>query len=510
MSAFFLAGSHDAAALDPSLESKALVEDIPSEPLVQALENFAIQTDLQVVYLSDVVTNQNTQGAPAQLKATDALARLLDGTGLQFEFLNSRIVRVVVTNNPPDDLLVEIIVTAQAVGVPKPPHFAPASATELHAIGTANENLEHRIAHGNVLYTNQRLEQYLQEIAERLLAVDTPDVSAVHVRIMKGTEANAFMLSDGSLYVTTALLVSLYDESELAAILSRELTHYANAHVLRGLRQQKADEIAGKSALILIATALVAVAAKNHLTPTSSPITTSVSPQPAIALWASAPLSHYPRDLESEADYGGIHRVMLAGYNAGGALSAMRNLADRAPLQSERWLPLYASRAKLAERITSYRQLLAAKFGATITSGVDRHAEYQANLGELPLDQVVILLEAGALDRAETLLAAIMRSRDSGRAEFLKGEIARSRIPQTDTTLQSALAAYERAAMFPGAPASAYRQAGLLHRLRGDAAAAALAFQTYLERSPSAVDAPFVRIYLDELRAPTAPSRAAP
>jgi regulator of sirC expression with transglutaminase-like and TPR domain len=97
-----------------------------------------------------------------------------------------------------------------------------------------------------------------------------------------------------------------------------------------------------------------------------------------------------------------------------------------------------------------------------------------------------------------------MAKGDSGRAEFLKGEIARMRDPQSDATAERALAAYERAVTFPDAPASAYRQAGLLHRLRGESAAASLAFQSYLERAPTAVDAPLVRIYLEELRSPAA------
>ena len=499
-----LAVPHAAAALDSSLESKILIEDIPSEPLAEALESFANQTNLQVVYLSDVVTDQKTQGAPAQLKPTDALTRLLDGTGLQFEFLNSRIVRVVTIEARPNDLLVEIVVTAQAVGVPIPPHFAPASAKELHTIETANENFERRIAHGAVLYPNPELERYLKQITENLLATDASDVGAVHVRIIKSTEANAVMLSNGSLYVTTALLATLHDESELAAIFSRELTHYTNAHVLRGLREQKQDEIAAKSALVLVEVALVLVAANNHLTPVNTPINKTATPQPMSALWASAPPGRYPRDLESEADYGGIHRMLLAGYDVGCVLTAMHRLADLAPLQTGAGLPLYASRPKLEERIASYRQLLAARFGGTIKSGVDRHMEYQAYLGELPLDQVATLIEAGALDRAELLLAASMKSRDSGRGEYLKGEIARNRVPQTDATVQSALAAYERAVALPGAPVSAYRQAGLLHRLRGESAAAAAAFQNYLERAPTAVDAAFVKIYLDELHAPTA------
>jgi beta-barrel assembly-enhancing protease len=502
--------SHEPAALAQASGSNTLAANIPSEPLSEALEDFAHQTDIQVVYLSDVVADQKTRGAPAQLKPTDALLCLLEGTGLRFEFLNARIVRVVVADVHPDDVLAEIVVTAQRKGVPKPPYFVPATAQELRTIETANQDLERRIARSQLLYGNAGLERYLQEVAERLLATDATDASPVHVRIMKAAEANAFTLSNGSLYVTTALIAALNDESELAAVLGHELTHYTNAHVLRGLRIEKRDELASQTTTALFAVALGAVAVHNHLSPVSSPFDQSATPGPTLGLWTRASIRGYPRELESEADDGGIRRMVLAGYDASGALTALHRLAQQARAQDAMVLPLYASRPRLAERIANYRQLLAGGFGNAIESGVGRRSEYRARLGELPLDQVAILLEAGALDRAEVVLAAEQAAGDSGRAEFLEGEIARNRIPQTDATIERALAAYERAVTLPGAPAPAYRQAGLLHRMRGESAAAALAFQSYLARAPTAVDRALVRIYLDELQTPATTSGATP
>jgi beta-barrel assembly-enhancing protease len=502
--------SHEPAVLAQALGSKTLGANIPSEPLSQALEDFAHQTDIQVVYLSDVVADQKTRGAPAQLKPIDALVYLLEGTGLRFEFLNTRIVRVVAADVRPDDVLAEIVVTAQVRGVPKPPHFAPATAQEKRKIETANQDLERRIARSQLLYRNAGLEQYLQEVAERLLETDATDAGPVHVRIIKGTEANALTLSDGSLYVTTALIAALSDESELAAVLGHELTHYTNAHVLRGLRIENRVELASQTATALFAVAVGAVALHNHLSQVSSPIEQSVTPGPTLGLWTRASIRGYPRELESEADDGGIRRMVLAGYDASGALTALHRLAEQARGQDATPLPLYASPRRLAERIANYRQLLAGGFGNAIESGVGRRAEYRARLGELPLDQVEILLEAGALDRAEVVLAAELATGDSGRAEFLEGEIARNRIPQSDGTIERALAAYERAVTLPGAPASAYRQAGLLHRMRGESAAAVLAFQSYLARAPTAVDGALVRIYLDELNTPAPTSGATP
>jgi len=74
--------------------SEELSHDIAAQPLAQALSEFATQTGLQVVYVSGIAVTQVSKRAPRGLAAPDALQRLLAGTGLRFEFLNDRTVRV--------------------------------------------------------------------------------------------------------------------------------------------------------------------------------------------------------------------------------------------------------------------------------------------------------------------------------------------------------------------------------------------------------------------------------
>jgi iron complex outermembrane recepter protein len=73
---------------------RGLTDDIAPQPLAEALAAFASQTGLQLVYLSEIDAGQKSKGAPAGLAPSVALTRLLAGTGLQFEFLNSRSVRI--------------------------------------------------------------------------------------------------------------------------------------------------------------------------------------------------------------------------------------------------------------------------------------------------------------------------------------------------------------------------------------------------------------------------------
>jgi len=94
-----------------------LAADIPAEPLPQALAAFAEQTGLQVVYVSGLVRTQQSHAVAAGLGAREALDRLLQGTGLRFDFLTAHSVRIVAAPpravaSPaaaPDD---EVIVTA--------------------------------------------------------------------------------------------------------------------------------------------------------------------------------------------------------------------------------------------------------------------------------------------------------------------------------------------------------------------------------------------------------------
>jgi outer membrane receptor protein involved in Fe transport len=74
--------------------SAELSHDIAAQPLAQALSEFATQTGLQLIYVSEIAATQASKGAPRGLAGPDALKHLLDGTGLRFEFLNDRTIRI--------------------------------------------------------------------------------------------------------------------------------------------------------------------------------------------------------------------------------------------------------------------------------------------------------------------------------------------------------------------------------------------------------------------------------
>src|SRR5271168_5120878 len=110
------------ATLAQASESKTLAADIPAQPLAQALAAFRHQTGLQFIYVSGVVRDQRSHAVSAGLGAREALTQMLEGTGLKFEYLTPRSIRILIEEVAPPreptmkiptaDELQEVIVTA--------------------------------------------------------------------------------------------------------------------------------------------------------------------------------------------------------------------------------------------------------------------------------------------------------------------------------------------------------------------------------------------------------------
>src|SRR5690606_10073193 len=84
------------AAAQPGGAYKGLTLDIAAQPLVDALNTFARQSGMQVLVNMDEVP-AGSMKAPrlvGRYTAEAALAELLANTGLRYEFINERTVRI--------------------------------------------------------------------------------------------------------------------------------------------------------------------------------------------------------------------------------------------------------------------------------------------------------------------------------------------------------------------------------------------------------------------------------
>ena len=85
--------THSLAA-DDAPPMRAVPTAIPAQPLPQALAAFSASTRLQLVYVSPLARGKESQAVPAGLPATTSLRHLLEGTDLDFQFLNDRTIKL--------------------------------------------------------------------------------------------------------------------------------------------------------------------------------------------------------------------------------------------------------------------------------------------------------------------------------------------------------------------------------------------------------------------------------
>src|SRR6202051_866450 len=92
--ALLLISRTDALAAGDTPPERAVLTAIAAQPLTQALAAFTASTHLQLVYVSQLARGLSSQAVPAGLPATTGLAHLLEGTGLDFKFLNDRTIKL--------------------------------------------------------------------------------------------------------------------------------------------------------------------------------------------------------------------------------------------------------------------------------------------------------------------------------------------------------------------------------------------------------------------------------
>ncbi|MBS0579007.1 MAG: TonB-dependent receptor [Proteobacteria bacterium] len=125
------------AALAQDTANARLTREIPAQPLASALSELTRQTGLDLAYVSGDVEGRKSPGAAAGLSATEALSRLLQGTGLQFALLTAHSVRIFAAPPPsqastsaePPLPLPEVMITGSRI--PIPPNISASSPMQV-------------------------------------------------------------------------------------------------------------------------------------------------------------------------------------------------------------------------------------------------------------------------------------------------------------------------------------------------------------------------------------------
>ncbi len=165
-------------------------------------------------------------------------------------------------------------------------------------------------------YNDQKLEDYISQTVDRLVAAsERPDVK-YRVTILNSPAINAFALPSGQLYVTRGLLALANDSAELASVLSHEMAHVTASHA--AIREDQARRVALVEGVV------------NQVL--SDPETG------ALALAKSKiALASFSRSQEFEADGIGVEVSAKAGFDPYGAerfLTSMGRNAELRPISA--------------------------------------------------------------------------------------------------------------------------------------------------------------------------------
>jgi predicted Zn-dependent protease len=201
---------------------------------------------------------------------------------------------------------------------------------------------------GLVLH-NEAADAYVRHIGQSLVPKGL-ELERVNwnFRVLRDPQPNAFALPNGSVYITTGLIVLVDNESQLAAIIAHELTHVMRRHTYVQNRSNR------KKFLTMNIMAAVGAYAPGGIVGAAIILVTTVAP-----FILMATVYGYSQDLEREADLKGVDMMISAEYSPEEMVSVMK-LLNR-DLEGENVRLFYNDHPSLDERIKYLSSYLGAR-----------------------------------------------------------------------------------------------------------------------------------------------------
>ena len=363
------------------------------------------------------------------------------------------------------------------------------------------------------IYEDPRLDEYLGRVAAKLTPGDVgPDGPVIKLVVLRDPTLAAFAMPEGRVFLHTGLLSRLENEAQLATILGHEVTHVYERHylvfsgggdsakILNKLRDtvtslgtppsaivDRRDQFVGAAVLSRTANAILGLGLK---------------------IAAVTAINGYGRDLERQADVGGMAALVRAGYDPKESLKLFKLLRDegagRGPLEAF----FYGNPARLQGSFDVALHQLRKVYGedAKRTDLVKSTDDFEERMRAVVRENAALDIQAGRFPLAKKQLERVLKaSPKDAIAHLYDGELHRLQsqraksIAERDTESRMARESYEQSAALDPAYPDPFRQLGLLYYQQKEPAQARAAFERYLALKPDAADAKRVREYLGEL-----------
>lgn len=404
--------------------------------------------------------------------------------------------------------LIFVLIALGAAGCLAPP-LAPLDdeldtsrlAADEQYLWKKSREVQYGVESSGLLFEDPALDRYLAQVLKR---VTPPGLVAAgvepRVQVISDVRIHGYSFANSVIYLHTALLSRMQNETELATVFTRELAHVINRHALRLERDKKVQADA---------MAWLGVAA-------SVSETAAGAKQLAQAFAISSAIG-FPHLLETAADREGLTLLQAAGYEVEGAPQFFRNTLDylaeihaQGPLA---WAP-FSPPPQMTLRIAGYQSLIDTEFSqpAAIRPPIADPATFRRNVHAATRRQAALELAAGLFVSAEATarLATESNPRDPEAwlllGDALQGQRLKPLPKRPLPSIGKVRAAYSKALEVDPSHPGATRELGLSYyrttsRTRSEEStrAARTHLRRYLTISPDAQDADYIRGYLSEL-----------
>lgn len=337
-----------------------------------------------------------------------------------------------------------------------------------------------------IIYDDPELESYIQGLVERLLGREPSRYRPLRVRvfIIDSPIPNAFALPDGTIFVHSGVLGRMRDEAQLALLLGHELTHATHRHAYQALENAYAGT--GTLSYLSVLSSLGGGHIQRLVSGTAAFVT-------------QAAISGYSRRQEREADRVGLLLAASAGYDPRAAAGLWEQMLETAEPRNREASFLYATHPKMKERVEDSRKLIEQLSPDLLLNAKDTGREhYVAATQSLILREVRTHIALGKFDPAARTLAFLTETvPKDARPLGILGDLYRARAAEGD--LKRAISSYHAALELDCDLPEAHRGLGYAYMQEASKPKAVRCLQRYLELTPQAEDAEYVRTCIQRL-----------
>jgi predicted Zn-dependent protease len=168
----------------------------------------------------------------------------------------------------------------------------------------------HQLRQMNYVLDDPLLDSWLQTMGHRLGANSDNPRQPYTFFLLRDRQINAFATLGGYIGTNAGLILTAKTEDEVAGVLSHEISHVTQKHVIRSVERAKKDQIP----IMLAALGMIVAAQSAGGSGNSADNATAAAMMSAQALMIQRQID-YTRSNESEADRIGIQTLYRAGYN---------------------------------------------------------------------------------------------------------------------------------------------------------------------------------------------------